>query len=85
MHRSRFGEGVVHSFDGSMEEMLQLVELGESTRELPMAEWWAGLYIGINGCSLRAGANATCAAAELHTSVVQRRTWQLWLQSLSSG
>ena len=30
MHRSRFGEGVVHSFDGSMEEMLQLVELGES-------------------------------------------------------
>ena len=32
MHRSRFGEGVVHSFDGSMEEMLQLVELGEHAR-----------------------------------------------------
>ena len=30
-------------------------------QELPIAEWWAGLYIGINGCSLRAGANATCA------------------------
>jgi len=48
-NRSRFGEGVVHSFDGSMEEMLQLVELG--------------LYIGINGCSLRAEENLAVVAA----------------------
>jgi TatD DNase family protein len=37
--RDHFSKGVVHSFDGSMEEMKQLVQMG--------------LYIGINGCSLR--------------------------------
>ena len=43
------GGGVVHSFDGPVEEMLALVELG--------------LHVGLNGCSLRTAANLATAGA----------------------
>ncbi|RCH91812.1 TatD DNase [Rhizopus stolonifer] len=42
-NRHRFTQGVVHSFTGPIEEMQKLVELG--------------LYIGVNGCSLKTQAN----------------------------
>ncbi|KAL4115455.1 hypothetical protein PRIC2_013616 [Phytophthora ramorum] len=48
-NRSRFSHGVVHSFTGSKEEMLKLVELG--------------LYIGVNGCSLKTAENLECVKA----------------------
>ncbi|PVU93168.1 hypothetical protein BB559_003428 [Furculomyces boomerangus] len=48
-NRDKFSTGVVHSFTSSMEEMLQCVELG--------------LYIGINGCSLKTEENVNVAKA----------------------
>jgi TatD DNase family protein len=42
-NRHKFTEGVVHSFTGSLEEMQSLCELG--------------LYIGVNGCSLKTQEN----------------------------
>ena len=47
-HRNKIAAGgVVHSFDGSLEEMNELVDLG--------------FYIGVNGCSLRQEANLEVA------------------------
>ncbi|CAI5710037.1 unnamed protein product [Peronospora effusa] len=48
-NRSRFANGVVHSFTGGKDEMLKLVELG--------------LYIGVNGCSLKTEENLDCVKA----------------------
>ncbi|GJQ11904.1 hypothetical protein GpartN1_g3695.t1 [Galdieria partita] len=42
-HRSRFKNGVVHSFTGNQDELKQLLDLD--------------LYIGINGCSLKTDEN----------------------------
>ncbi|SAM04075.1 hypothetical protein [Absidia glauca] len=48
-HRDQFTHGVVHSFTGPMDEMEQLVALG--------------LYIGINGCSLKTQENLNVVKA----------------------
>ncbi|PVV01494.1 hypothetical protein BB560_004079, partial [Smittium megazygosporum] len=48
-NRSRFTNGVVHSFTSGIEEMQELVNLG--------------LYIGINGCSLKTEENLEVAKA----------------------
>ncbi|KAF9178167.1 TatD DNase [Haplosporangium sp. Z 767] len=48
-HRSRFTNGVVHSFTGSLEEMQHYLDLG--------------LFIGINGCSLKTEENLKVAAS----------------------
>ncbi|CAI5734628.1 unnamed protein product [Hyaloperonospora brassicae] len=48
-NRSRFSNGVVHSFTGGKDEMVRLVKLG--------------LYIGVNGCSLKTEENLDCVKA----------------------
>ncbi|OWZ09857.1 Deoxyribonuclease TATDN1 [Phytophthora megakarya] len=48
-NRSRFSNGVVHSFTGGKDEMQKLVELG--------------LFIGVNGCSLKTAENLACVKA----------------------
>jgi TatD DNase family protein len=42
-NREKFSEGVVHSFDGSLDALKEIVSMG--------------LYIGINGCSLKSQEN----------------------------
>ncbi|KAJ3336047.1 TatD DNase [Gonapodya sp. JEL0774] len=44
-HRGTYTKGVVHSFTGSSEELENLLSVGE------------GIYIGINGCSLKTEEN----------------------------
>jgi len=48
-HRHRFGDGVVHSFDGTCAELEDLLGLG--------------LFVGLNGCSLRTEANLEAVRA----------------------
>lgn len=48
-NRKRFSNGVVHSFTGTLQEMQDLIELG--------------LYIGINGCSLKTDENVEVVKA----------------------
>ena len=45
-NRKRLTTGVVHSYDGSIEVMTELVSLG--------------LFIGINGCSMKTEDNIEC-------------------------
>nr|CCC95236.1 unnamed protein product [Trypanosoma congolense IL3000] len=48
-HRQRFTGGVVHSFTGTLDELNKLLSLG--------------LYIGVNGCSLKSEENLAVAKA----------------------
>jgi len=43
LNREKFSTGVVHSFDGSMEDLADILDMG--------------LFIGINGCSLKTAEN----------------------------
>jgi len=46
-NRKRFSKGLVHSFTGTQKELNELLDLG--------------LYIGVNGCSLKTQANLDVA------------------------
>lgn len=48
-NRARFGDGVVHSFTGSVEDLAGVLD--------------CGLYVGVNGCSLKTKANLEAVKA----------------------
>ncbi|TDH68272.1 hypothetical protein CCR75_009151 [Bremia lactucae] len=64
-NRTRFPDGVVHSFSGDKEEMLKLVELRLYIGQLLIMRLHGsyGLYAGVNGCSLKTAENLKCVKA----------------------
>lgn len=67
-NRTRFTTGCVHSFTGSMEEMLQIVDMD--------------LYVGVNGCSLKTEENIEVVKAiPIDRIMLESKCWGCNLDS----